>query len=158
MKLPKGHYDVMMTILLAICVMLFFIWRPVVMSLYDIYNIDPVIDNFIFWKSFDQSMYLFGFVLIIFILYRYKNFERLQLHLRQPKTFLDSKILRYKRLSIGMQRLLIILYAIWWVWWLSIDEPMNGTAFFLLSFTYWVIVSIILWIYDGFNTSKTTHS
>ena len=64
---------------------------------------------------------------------------------------LDIQITRFKRLNLGLRRLLLVLYGGWWTIWLANTDEFNGLFFLFVLIVYWIIVAMILWVLEGFQ-------
>ena len=110
-------------------------------------ELDRKVENNMLAEKIDYTIYLLGTYLTIFIIYRYQNSDKSAV----ANGMLDRIIIRFQCMNAGIKRLLVVLYAIWWGTWFLRDEPMNGFSFIFMLFAYWILVSILIWIYDGFN-------
>ncbi|MES2447902.1 MAG: hypothetical protein V4546_12020 [Bacteroidota bacterium] len=107
-------------------------------------------------EKIDFTIYLIGAYLIGFIFFRLKV-------LRQSKTpiekhnIINKILLRYLQVNLGIQRLFLIGYAGWWIIFFIRNEVLNGFSFLCILIIYWIILSLVLWIYDGLRSQMVSN-
>ena len=95
----------------------------------------------------------------VLILVKYLNIIDCNLLITEPIIYNMNILKRFKLLSKGIRRLLIVGYGIFWILMLlgigdAIFHKVNDNetiTWIILILGYWIVVFLIIWVYDGFK-------